>query len=512
MKRIMCLALSLILLGMTPANAATAAPKSEEKLSKIVFARPSDSDNLDPVTQSHNENIWVLNLMMDGLVKSSNDGSKVEPNLATKWDVSADGTQYTFHLLEGVKFSDGTPVTTDDWIWSLLRARDEPTSIWGGNLKAIADVTAPDSKTIVVTLKHADAAVLAALAMFNASVLPKAYFEKVTLAGFTQAPIGTGPYMLKEWVKGDHLTLRKNPFYRVEGLPQTDEIAFNVVPDDNTRMLQLEAGAIDGNLVALFNKMAALKDDPTYTVENFPGTLVRFLVFNTARAPFNDVRVRQAIAYAIDKKAIVQVALNGYGELGTAFMHKSLMYHNPDLPLYQVDVEKAKKLLAEAGLKAGTTVEFLIRSGDNIAVQVATLIQANLSKVGITVKIVQMEAASVSSLQRSFQFDMSYGGWTSDMIDPAQAMERFVNYNDTTRCYYTGWRNEEAIKLVADALRELNPEKRRDIYYKVQKIYADECPAISLFYGGYPVILRAGISGFVQTPLGNYRFENLVKK
>ena len=223
-----------VILASTPAMAADYAKQ-------IIMARNEDSRNLDPVTQDGNVNIWMFNLVLEGLVKTNDEGTKIEPALAKSWDISKDGLTWTFHLLEGTKFSDGTPVKGEDWVWSLLRARDTEESTWKFALEAVADVTAPDDKTVVIKLKEPWAPILADLAMFNCTVQSKAFYNKVGAQVYTQKPLGTGPYMFAEWKKGEYMILKKNPHYRVAGLPKTETIRVNVVPDDNTRVMQLQS-------------------------------------------------------------------------------------------------------------------------------------------------------------------------------------------------------------------------------------------------------------------------------
>ncbi|SEB84552.1 ABC transporter substrate-binding protein [Paenibacillus sp. GP183] len=481
--------------------------------SKVTIARPVDSDNLDPVTQSQNANIWVLNLLMNGLVKSSDDGTKIEPDLAKSWDISPDGLTYTFHLLDGLKFSDGTAVKGEDWIFSLTRARDEKGSIWTSNLKAITKIAAPDDKTVVLTLDQPFVPLLAALAMFNAAVLPKAYFEKVGVEGFSQKPAGTGPYMLDKWVKGEYISLKKNPNYRVQGLPKTDEIKLTVVPDDNTRMLQLQSGDIDVATFVPYNKMKELSSNPDYTVQNFQAAQVNYLTLNTAKKPLDNVKVRQALNYAIDKQGLVNAVLNGYGTLGTTFFPSGLMYYDKNLTPYKQDLEKAKSLLAEAGFaNGGIKLELLTRSGDAINNQVSVILKDSFSKIGVDLTIKQLESATVSSMQRSFNYDLCLNGWSSDMVDPAQVVDRMVVYNDATRAFYTGWKDDTAIQMALDAKKQQDAVKRQEMYSKIQGIHASATPLITLYNSGYPVIMKKNITGFSQTPLGNYRFENLEKK
>lgn len=499
---VLCLALALSLVAY---GAKQAEP------SKIVIGRDFDSTILDPVTQSSNSSIWMFDLMMDGLVKISDDGTKIEGNLAKTWDISPDKLTYTFHLIEGVKFSDGTPVKGEDWVWSLLRARDEKASIWGTNLQVIKDVKAPDDKTVIITLKENSALIISALAMFNTTVGSKAYFEKVGPDGYTQKPIGTGPYMIDKWAKGEYLSFKKNPYYRIQGLPKTDEIRFTVVPDDNTRVMQLQSGAIDVATNVPYNKMQELSSDPKLFVKEYPGTMSQLIGINCKRKPLDDVRVRQALNYAIDRDALKKIVLCGYGEIGRSFMMNSLMYANTKLEGYPVNIEKAKKLLADAGYPNGFKVELLIRSGRVLFRQIAVFVQSELRKIGVDVTIKSMEQTTARVLQRGYNYDLALVHWSSDMIDPAQVVNRFVIYNDATRGYYTQWKNDEAIKLALDATKELDENKRREMYYKIQEIHTEGASLITLVYRGNPVAMDKNIKGFVQIPLGNYRFENLEK-
>jgi peptide/nickel transport system substrate-binding protein len=494
----------------TTDNSTASTTDKTSSSSKIVIARPADSRNLDPVTQSDNTDIWIINLMLDGLVKGSDDGTKIEPNLATKWDISSDGLTYTFHLIEGLKFSDGTPVTGDDWVFSLTRARDEKSSIWADNLKAISKIEA-DDKTVVITLSQPFVPLLATLAMFNTTLLPKAYFEKVGAAGFSQKPIGTGPFMLDVWVKGEYLNLKKNPYYRVNGLPKTDEIKFTVVPDDNTRMLQLESGAIAVSTFVPYSKMKELSNNPAYIVKNFQAAQVNYLTLNTSRKPLNDTKVRQALNYAIDKQGLINAVLNGYGTLSTSFVPSGVMYYDKNLTPYNQDFKKAKELLAEAGYpNGGIKLELLIRSGDAVSNQIGVILKDAFSKIGVDLTIKQMEDATVSSLQNSFDYDMMLTPWSSDMVDPSEVVDRVIVARSFLSNDAPGWKDNAAIQLAADAKMELDPAKREKMYTQLQELHAKESPMITLFNSGYPVIMNKNVTGFLQTPLGNYQFDNLM--
>lgn len=518
LKRLIAISLITLFVFSLSGCGGTSKPQTEQqpaeqktKPTQIIMSRPEDSVNLDPVMQDGNVNIWMFNLVMEGLVKTSDDGTKIESCLAESWDISDDKVTYTFHLRKGVKFSDGSPLTVEDWVFSLNRARTSEGSPWKFALEAVKDVIAKDENTLVITLKEPWAPFLADLAMFNATVTSKAYFEKLGEEGYSQKPLGTGPYYIEEWKKGEYLLFKKNPYYWREGLPKTDEIKVVVVPDDNTRIMQLQSGDVDIATFIPFNRMEELKNNPNLNTIAVPSTETRYAVINTTRKIFSDAKVRQALHYATDKDALVKMVLYGYGEVATSFMPKSGMYWNDQLHEYSYDIEKAKQLLKEAGYPNGFDLEMITRSGNIVDQQIATVLKEQWSKIGVNVNIVQLEAATATQKYRNFETDIALRGWTNDICDPSQLVDYACVY-DNIKCFYTGWKNDEVEKLAKQGKTELDPEKRKEIYFKIQELFAKDTPLIYLFYVPYPVAMQKNITGFVQTPLGNYRFENLEKK
>lgn len=510
-RQVLRVSLTVLCFGLICFGLFTHDSQAQSTPSQIVIGRIQDSDNLDPVIQHHNANIWVFNLVLEGLVKTSDDGTTIEPALAESWDISEDGLTYTFHLKPGIKFSDGTPVTGEDWIWSLLRARDTEASPWKFAGEGIQDVTAPDDNTLVVTLKEPWAAILADLSMFNMTVQSKAHFEKVGEEGYSRQPIGTGPYYIDEWRKGEYILMKKNPHYYIEGLPKTDEIKFVVISDDNTRVLQLQAGKVDIATYVPFNRMAELDADPNIVATGIPSTETRYIILNNNVKPLDDLRVRQAIQYATDKDAIVAFILFGYGEKAVGFAPKAGLYYNDALEDYGYDIEKAKALLAEAGYPDGFEIELLVRAGNAVYEQLSVILKEQWGQVGIRVNILSLEPATATERYKAMQHEITLAGWTNDINDPSQQVEYTIN-PDVVKCYYTGWVSEKAVALAEQGKRETDEAKRAEIYKEIQRIHYEETPMIPVFHSTYPVAMRTNIKGFVQTPLGNYRFENLVKE
>jgi len=207
----------------------------------VTFLRSVDSLSADPVLW-HNPDIWPFLSVYEQLVKVGDDGISLAPGLAEKWDTSADGLTYTFHIRNGVKFSDGSDLSTDDIIWSLQRAKADQKGGWNFSLMQVKDITAPDANTVVITVTGVWAPFLSDVSLFNGSIISKAFATKVGEANLTSQAMGTGPFSLKDWKRSDHVTLAKNPNYWVADRPYLDEVVLKQVPNTNSQILQVKGG------------------------------------------------------------------------------------------------------------------------------------------------------------------------------------------------------------------------------------------------------------------------------
>ena len=477
---------------------------------QIKIGRIQDSYDLDPSTTTNNANLWMFSLIVEGLVKGSNDGTSIEPALAESWDISEDGLVYTFHLKPGVKFSDGTPVTGEDWVWSIIRARDTEGE-FTFTAEVIEDVTSPDDNTLVIKLKEPWALFMADLAMFNLTVQKKSYYEEIGQEAYIRRPIGTGPYMIKEWELGEYILFAKNPYYHIEGLPKTEEIKFIAVPDDNTRLLQLEAGQLDIATDVPFNKLQEIDSNPKLTAMGMPSTYTYYLFFNHTRKPYDSQKVREALDYGTDKQALVNFILFGKGQVATSFRPPSSLFYNSSLKDRGYDVEKAKALLAEAGYPNGFELEFIVRSGNSVYQQVAVLLKEQWRQLGIKLNILAMESGVGFQKYRALDYDVLVSPFSDDMPDPSQQCEYYF-IPENAKCASTAWAvPERGIELTQQGKREIDMAKREQIYLELQQIYYDDVPMMPLFHVPYAVAMSNDIEGFAQNPLGSYRFEELVK-
>lgn len=477
----------------------------------ITVSRQVDSENLDPVMQDGNINIWVFMSIYDQLIRIDTNGTALLPGLATEWDISDDGMTYTFTIREGVKFSDGTDMTVDDIKWSIERARDTEDSPWTFSLAQVASVDTPDDTTVQITLTEPWSPFLSDISMFNSSVISRAFAEEVGVEGLVDQCMGTGPFALQEWRKAESMTLVKNENYWEEGLPLLDQITYTVVPDVNAQILQLQGGEVDGIIGqgdVPFNRVEELDADPNIQVIRSLSTYNNFLVLQTQHEPLDDVHVRRALNYATDKQAIIDTILFGNAEVSNSFMPNGALFWNADQEGYPFDLDKAREELAQSKAPDGFEVEIQIRSGNDQQSAIATAVQAMWSQIGVTVNILPLEATVLAQNNRDENFAIRITGWTNDIIDPDQLVS-YAILPETTNNYHTGWQSQEAIDLANEGRAEQDPDARRQIYYQIQQIHRDEAPFVYLYVVPYVDALLTRVQGFFHHPMGPYDFRNV---
>jgi peptide/nickel transport system substrate-binding protein len=369
---------------------------------------------------------------------------------------------------------------------------------------------AKDDRTLVVTLAQPAAPFLASLAMPGASVLSEAYVTKTGEDAILDHPLGSGAFELVEWKRGEKVVLKKNPNFWEADRVKLDGVEWISIPDDNTRMLKVQAGELDAAIFVPFSRIAELQKDPNLTVELDPSTREDHLLINQRNETLAKIPVRQALDMAIDKQAIVDTATFGFGEVANSFIPKGALYHNDKNLLRPYDPEGAKKLLADAGA-SDLTLNYIVDAGDEVAEQTAILIQQQLAKAGVTVNISKVDPSSSWDMEVNGEFDIATNYWTNDVIDPDQKTT-FVLGHDTNNNYMTHYKNDKIKELVAAGRVEMDPAKREAIYTEIQTISKEEAHWIDLYYSPYRNVTRKNIEGFYQNPLGRFFLEDTVKK
>ena len=475
--------------------------------SVISFGVNRAAEDLDPVTQDANPNIWAYMQIYQQLVRVNAAGDGFVPDLATSWKVSADGKIWTFKLRPDAVFSTGEPVTSADVVWTFQRAHDL-NGPWQWALEAMKAITAVDAHTVAITLKEPFAPFLSDVSLFSNSIGSAKAFKSASHEEISNHPIGSGPYMLVDWKKNEQLTMRANPHYYVRGLPRTPELRIIYIPDDNTRVISLQSGRVDGIDYPPFSLLAALRGDPRIDVQLNPSTAVSHVLLNVTRAPLNNVKLRQALSYATDRAGIVKAVLYGNGTPATSFLPITTPFFHKQLKAYTLDVAKAQQLLKESGVPTPVNFKVTIWSGNADQQTTATLLKAMWAKIGVNLEIEPLDRAAATQRMRGLDYQVYLSGWTNDVPDPSELASYEFDYV-TAKSYHTGYQSSAMTALIQRGERELDAAKRRQIYYQMQELAINDAPLIWLYYAPYTDALNKNVKGFTQLATGPWIFTNV---
>jgi len=501
----------------TPKPSGGNAPGGEKVL---VYARGGDSEKLDPQDTTSGESVKVTTQIFDTLVDFAEDSSKVVPSLATKWTVSEDGRTWTFELREGVTFHDGSPFNADAVVFSLNRLRDvnDPNRHGGAfeytsNYTVIDEVKANGPRMVVLRLKTSFAPFLANLAMFPASIVSPAAVNKLG-PDFGQHPVGTGAFRFEKWVPKEKIVLSSNKQYW-GGAPRVDKLIFKVVPENAARRLELqngEAHIIDGVNCADLDE---IKKAGTHVALEAPGMNFGYLAMNTEKAPFNDPKVRLAVAHAVDKKRLVQLMTFGHGTPAVNPIPPTVWSYNDGVQDWPHDVEKAKALLAEAGHAGGIDVELWAMTTPRPYFpepkKVVAILVEDLAAAGIRVKAIENEMNAHIEATKNGKHQMCIMGWMTDNGDPDNFLHELLS-SDTavpgTANNVAFFRNPKFDELVGKAQVTTDEAERTKLYREAQVVVHEECPMVPLLYMPEACAMRKTVKGYKLHPMGLVRLRN----
>ena len=484
------------------------AQDTPQKGGVLVVARPADVVLWDPKFTNDNDSLWAQQQIFSTLLQNSPDGKELQPSLAESYDVSADAKTFTFNLHSNAKFCAGSPITSADVKFSFERALEKDSNVswqYPGNPK----IETPDDTTVKITLDTPNVSFPTFLTLWGTDILSKAYAEKVGVAALSEQPLGSGPFCLDSWDKGQQIVLKPNPGYWDPSKPYVDEVNMRVVQDDNARMLQIQSGEADIALTVPDSQADVLAKAPGVKVSQdiLYGTAA--LVLNQHTVPaFADLKVRQAMARAFDRQAMVDSILFGRGEVAKSpFYGPGILYWTGDFEV-KYDLDKAKALMAESGFPKGFAVELTIPSGDTLASQTAVIVKDQLSKIGIDVSVAPVEAGTWWELWSGSKYQMLYKLGTNDVIDPAENIpfDFWSTEEGGSDAAFSGYHNDKIVELSRQAQAELDSTKRAAMYYELQKIAMDEVPQMYLFHPANIWATRDNVHGFAVFPSKLHRF------
>lgn len=480
-------------------------PTVQAQIPELVVGIGVDADTLNPQEQTTSLIINLCDLLYDNLFYTTPDG-KLEPRLATKVDVSKDGLTYTVHLRKDVKFSDGTPFDAKVMKLTVDRALDPKMKVPQRYLITMINETkVVDDYTLEFVLKYPYTPFAPTLAMFVLSPISPAAIQKYG-EDVRQNPVGAGPYVLKEWVKGDRIVFDRNPTYYGKK-PTVERLTFKIVPETATREAMLRAGQIDICYKPSPANVAALKSDPSITVDMPLDTRTIFMGLNYQKGVTKNKLVRQAFNYAVDKNAIVKKILFDTAVKMEGPSSPILFgYHKMDKQ-YDYNPEKAKQLLKEANFDFNQTVQMRTPQGRYLFdKQVSEAVQAYLQAVGVKTELRTYDwptyvAGLLKPIDQS-ELEVFLLGWGPMIMDADAALygQFHTSVNPPKGLGAAFYSKPEFDKAVEATRSEQDPKKRLELFKKAAEIVWDDCPWIWLHTEKFLIAYKSNLKGMVVTP------------
>ncbi len=507
----------------------------------FVFGNQGEPVSLDPAIITDGISSRITRQIYDGLVKYKGATTEVVPALAEKWEVSKDGTVWTFTLHKGVKFHDGNPCDAAAVVWNFDRWRLSKHPQHENQIKAgqtfeyyeaqfggfddkslITKVEAVTPQTVRITLKNPQGPFLANLAMFVFDIVSPKAVEKHGL-NYGKNPVGTGPFRFVEWKVGQEVILEANQdYWDKTHTPKLQRVVIRNIKDNSQRLAALKAGEIHGFEGLNPDDVKVVRADPNLQIILRPTNTTGYVAFNYKVKELRDGRVRQAIAHAINKKAIVDALYGGTGMVATQFQPPPLWGYNKELKDYDYNPERARQLLRDAGLAQGLK-EITWDDGKREPLQfwympvsrpyypnpkeIAEAIAADLAKVGITVQLQTTDWAVYLDKRKNGQLPLYMLGWTGDNGDP----DNFVCYffcspGSSREGFYA---NAQLTEVLLEAQRLTDQSKRAALYRKAEQIIHDDVARIFIANNQPPLPFSRKVKGYVANPT-NSEFFNTV--
>jgi peptide/nickel transport system substrate-binding protein len=496
------------------------APVMAQQPTRLVVEIPAEPVGLDPQQTSGSTDRIVYPVLFDRLFSQDATG-KLVPQLTTKSSISSDGLVWTFDIRQGQQFHDGTPLNAAAIRASFMRLLDPKTSSPQRSSFAdlVDDVRVVSEYQVAFKTKGPTPFLPAQLSQNTMSIVNARAAEAAGLAPFNRSPVGSGPFKLKEWVRGSRVVVERNPIHWVSTLRRgnVDEIEFRVIPDASSRAIGLETGELDFVTTLEPADAKRLMGNSNLTIYNVPRSRQVTLYPDFRKKPFNDLRVRQAVAYAINKQILVDTFLYGFGQVSNSPMQPGVPYGKAYTAIPQ-DVQRARALLREAGYAQGLSTTLMVPTGRLGGIQqTAQAVSEMLRNVGITVKLELMEHATWQNLTRKgpneSPLEISFWTWGNVIGDIDYSMrETFHSKNFAPRCCNRNfYKNAEVDRLIDMATTEMDSQKRGDLYARAQDLVWRDQAWIWLYDINHSSGAKKGITGVLITPTEWWDFREVKK-
>lgn len=476
----------------------------------FVFARGSDAQKLDPADVDDGESVNTLAQICEGLVRFRSGTFEIEPALAESYQVSDDGLTYLFELREGVLFHDGTPLDAEAAVFSFQRQmdRDHPGHLPGANFQywnylyqEVEEVAAAGPMTVEFRLREPNASLLHSLAIFPAYLVSPASFDRYG-ADVARHPVGTGPYRFVQWLPNEAIVLERNPDYW-DGPADFERLMFKVVPDNTVRVLELRSGQVHGLDGVQPAELPLLEGDDRFTIHRSAGMNVGYLAFSGFAERFAEPEVRLALAMAINRETLAEVALDGTGRVAHYPLPPGFLGVPDEVDGIPFDPDGAREILDRYSERWREPLRLHVmtapRSYFPDSVRAASLIRRDLEQVGLRVDIVARDFKSHLDTLRGGEYELGLLGWIGDNGDPDNFLSIFFGSwaaEKGAASNVSFYKNPEMDELLIQGRRQTDTDERQRIYEQVLGIWRRDLPIVPLVHGENIVVMRSETASF----------------
>lgn len=492
-----------------------------EKNDTVSYALEAEPASLDPAMTTGLAEANVQAELFEGLTRLDRD-NQPQPALAERWDISPDGKTYTFHLRPGITWSDGTPITAHDFVYSWMRVIDPAVASPNAYMMFIIDgaeafskkqgsaedvgIKAPDDRTLQVRLKNPTAYFLNLTSFHCYYPVPEALVRANpdTWAANAGGFVGCGPFTLEKWIHSSEITVKKNPAYWDAGHVRSDYLDFPISESQSTRLTLVESGQANMMVEPPPAEQQRLESLGLYQVAPYLGTY--YYVFNTQKAPFDDVRVRKAFALAMEREGLVKHIVRGRKEAAYAWVPPGMKnpatgqdFRKEGGNLQEENAEQAQQLLKEAGYDESHQPEVTILFNTNeMHKAVAEAVQAMWKKnLGVQVELTNQEAKVYLASRTQGNYQVARASWVADYADPMTFLDVFADEDNDAQ-----YHNEAYLDRVRKAKEEKDPGLRMQYMHQAEQILFDDCVLIPIYYTTQPFVVQPYVKGYHWSPLG----------